>query len=211
MNDSITQRGDDSRSKIMNSAREIFFRDGFIAANLDVVARRAGVAKGTVYRYFESKAELYLAVLALNGDEFERRMRAAISSDEQAADQIRQAARFYFEHWTENRNYFNIFWAIENQSVIGELPSTVVDEVTKLWKQCLQILADVIEEGVRTKQFFDCDPWEAANIFWTLANAVIQTEASPARRALRRKPLDRAFDDAIEVLLRGLATVDSAA
>jgi len=204
-------RGDDSRSKIMSAAREIFFREGFMATNLDVVARRAGVAKGTLYRYFESKAELYVAVLAVNGDEFERRLRAVISPDARATDQIRQAARFYFEHWSENRNYFSIFWAIENQSVIGELPPTVIDEITKLWKQCLQVLADVIERGVRDGEFFDCDPWEAANIFWTLGNAVIQTEVSPARRALRRKPLVEAFDDAIEVLLRGLASVDPVA
>ena len=195
----------------MDSAREIFFREGFVAANLDVVARQAGVAKGTLYRYFESKAELYLAVLALNGGEFERRMRAAISSDGTAADQIRQAARFYYQHWSENRNYFSIFWAIENQAVIGELPTKVVEEVTKLWRQCLQILADVIGNGVRTGQFVDCDPWEAANIFWTLSNALIQTEALPVRRALRRKPPAQMFDDAIEVLLRGLATVDDAA
>jgi TetR/AcrR family transcriptional repressor of mexJK operon len=201
--------GEDSRSKIVNSAREIFFREGFVAANLDRVARRAGLAKGTLYRYFESKAELYVAVLVQNGDEFERLLRASISPDQPAVDQIRQAARFYFEHWTENRNYFSIFWAIENQSVIGELPPSVVAEVTKLWKQCLQILADVIDQGIRDGQLFHRDPWEAANIFWTLGNAIIQTDASPVRRALRRKPLDEAFDDAVEVLLRGLTTVDT--
>ncbi len=209
MNGSSVSGGEDSRSKIMHSAREIFFRDGFAAANLDVVARRAGVAKGTLYRYFESKAELYLAVLAQNGDEFERRLRAAILADTKAEDQIRQVAHFYFEHWTENLNYFSIFWAIENQSVIGGMPAAAVDEVTKLWKQCLQILADVIDDGVRKGQFFACDPWETANIFWTLGNAVIQTEVSSVRRALRRKSLAEAFDDAIEVLIRGLTSVES--
>ena len=39
---------------------------GFVEANLDEVASRAGVAKGTLYRYFESKADLYVAVLAEN-------------------------------------------------------------------------------------------------------------------------------------------------
>ena len=42
-----------SRRKILEAAKEVFFRDGFMAANLDHVAQRAGVAKGTLYRYFE--------------------------------------------------------------------------------------------------------------------------------------------------------------
>ena len=53
-----------SRRQIIGAAREVFFRDGFMGANLDEVAERAGVAKGTLYRYFESKADLYVAVLA---------------------------------------------------------------------------------------------------------------------------------------------------
>ena len=61
-----------SRVRILDAAREIFFRDGFMEANLDDVARGAGVAKGTLYRYFENKAELYVAVLAMNGEFFER-------------------------------------------------------------------------------------------------------------------------------------------
>ena len=194
-----------SRPKILDAAREVFFRDGFMAANLDEVARGAGVAKGTLYRYFESKADLYVAVLAINGDEFERRMRATISPGLSAADQIRETSRFYFKHWTDNREYFQIFWAIENQSVIGELPPEVIEQVTKLWEQCLQILADVIESGVRSGEFVGCDSWEVANIFWSLGNAMIQSEGSMAKRQLRRKPLREAFDDGIGFLLQGLS------
>ncbi len=46
-----------SRQQILKAARGVFFRDGFMAANLDEVAENAGVAKGTLYRYFESKAD----------------------------------------------------------------------------------------------------------------------------------------------------------
>ena len=65
----------ESRRRILEAARDVFFRDGFMPANLDEVAEKAGVAKGTLYRYFESKAELYVAVLAHNGAIFEQKMR----------------------------------------------------------------------------------------------------------------------------------------
>ena len=183
----------------------VFFRDGFAAANLDEVAERAEVAKGTLYRYFDSKAELYVAVLTHNGRVFEEKLRATLSPELEPVEQIRRTARFYFDHWTQNPEYFAIFWALENQELIGELPEGVVDEVTKLWEACLRILADVIARGVKEGTFAPCDPWEVANVLWTLANGLLQTDYAATRKRLRRRRLDRVFEHAIELVLRGLS------
>ena len=195
----------ESRRRILDSAREVFFRDGFMQANLDEVAEKAGVAKGTLYRYFESKAELYVAVLALNGAIFLEKMRATVGPPLSAADQLRETSRFYFRHYVDNRDYFQIFWAIENQAVIGELPPGVVDEVSSLWEQCVGVVAEIIERGVGEGSFAACDSWEMANLLWTLVNGLIQSETSSTRRQLRRAPLEKAFDDAIEIVLKGMA------
>ena len=201
-----TQKKVQSRRRILDAARDIFFSDGFMNANLDDVAQRAGVAKGTLYRYFDNKADLYVAVLAENGEIFAKKMRECVATlDLDPPDLIRRVGRFYFEHWTTNREYFQIFWALENQSVIGELPGGVVDEVTKLWEQCVQIVAELVQTGVEEGFFRTCDPWEVADILWILANGVIQTETSPAHRRLRRRSLDLTFTDAVDLVLEGLA------
>lgn len=192
------------RAAILESARLVFFRDGFMAANLDEVAERAEVAKGTLYRYFDSKAELYVAVLTHNGRIFEQKLRDTVSPDLDPAEQIRRTARFYFEHWTGNPEYFAIFWAIDNQSVIGELPPGVVEEVTKLWEECLRVLADVIARGVKEGIFVACDAWEMANVLWTLANGVLQSDNVASRKRLRRRRLDRMFEHAVDLVIRGL-------
>ena len=44
-----------------------------------------------------------------------------------------------------------------------------------------------------------------AGILWTLANAIIRGERSPAHRSLRRRELDAFFDDAISLVVRGLS------
>jgi AcrR family transcriptional regulator len=160
-------------------------------ANLDEVAQLAGVAKGTLYRYFDNKGELYVAVLSHNGEIFERKMREASEAEESPVDRVRSLGRFYFEHWTRNREYFDIFWAIENQAVIGELPPGVVEEVARLWENCLRILADVIEGGVKQGEFVSCDAWEVANILWTVANGLIQTEHGTPLRPAGCVPLAR--------------------
>ena len=131
----LTDRKAQSRRRILDAAREVFFRDGFMAANLDLVAERAGVAKGTLYRYFASKADLYVAVLADNGKVFHERMSDVAQQSGGAADRLRNVSRFYLEHWLRHNDYFQIFWAIDNQSVIGALPSSVVEEVSRLWEQ----------------------------------------------------------------------------
>jgi AcrR family transcriptional regulator len=195
----------ESRKRILEAAREVFFRDGFMQANLDEVAEKAGVAKGTLYRYFDSKAELYVAVLALNGAIFLEKMRATVDPALSAPDQLRKTSSFYFRHYVSNQDYFQIFWAIENQSVIGELPPEVLGEVAGLWEQCVQVVAETIERGVKEGSFAGCDSWEVANLLWTLVNGLIQTETSNTRRKLRRAPLEKAFVDALEIMLRGMA------
>src|SRR5229473_3440185 len=48
---------------ILEAARKIFAKKGYEAATVDDVAEAAGVAKGTLYLYFRSKREIYLAAL----------------------------------------------------------------------------------------------------------------------------------------------------
>ncbi len=194
------------RQKILDAARDVFFRDGFIDANLDEVAQIANVAKGTLYRYFENKGELYVAVLSHNGELFEERMREAAGRAAEPADRIREVGRFYFDHWTRNREYFQIFWALENQSVIGELPGAVVDEVTKLWDRCLHILSGVIEAGVESGAFAPCDSWTMAHLIWTNANGLIQSEWVESRRRLRERELEAVYGEMVELFLRGLSS-----
>jgi AcrR family transcriptional regulator len=192
------------RRRILEAAKEIFFRDGFMDANLDEIAELAGVAKGTLYRYFDNKAQIYLAVLSRKARRFEKKLQDALDPQATPIEALVRVSRFYFQHYVENPDYFQIFWAIENQAVIGELPSEVVEEVVRLWEESLGILAGIIERGIAQGVFAPCDAWEVASILWTLANAIIRTERSSVQRSLRRRALDTFFDDAIALVLRGL-------
>src|ERR1043166_8649262 len=49
----------DRREAILAAALDEFSARGFAAARLDDVARRAGVAKGTIYLYFRDKEALF--------------------------------------------------------------------------------------------------------------------------------------------------------
>ncbi len=202
------ERKAQSRRRILDSARDVFFRDGFMAANLDEVAERAGVAKGTLYRYFESKADLYVAVLADNGNAFTDRMKECVSEGASPIEQLERISDFYYDYWTRHPELFQIFWAIDNQPVIGDLPESVVNEVARLWEASLRVLEGVIVRAVERGDFVECDTWEVAHILWTTATALIQSEATSTRRSLRRAPLERVFKDAIHLIVKGLSKGD---
>ena len=54
---------DKVRRRLLETAATAFARHGFDGANIDQIAQDAGVAKGTVYNYFESKEQLFGEVL----------------------------------------------------------------------------------------------------------------------------------------------------
>jgi AcrR family transcriptional regulator len=59
-----TRRRKEARpSELTAAALSLFVEKGFAATRLDDIAARAGVAKGTVYLYFDSKEELFEAVV----------------------------------------------------------------------------------------------------------------------------------------------------
>jgi AcrR family transcriptional regulator len=51
------------RGEIVDAARAVFARRGFAHGIMDEIAKQAGIAKGTIYLYFRSKAEIYKAVM----------------------------------------------------------------------------------------------------------------------------------------------------
>lgn len=55
-----------TRERLIFAARMVFARDGFHGARLDVIAKEAGFSKGAVYSNFDSKADLFLAVMDAN-------------------------------------------------------------------------------------------------------------------------------------------------
>ncbi|MBC8319420.1 MAG: TetR/AcrR family transcriptional regulator [Bacteroidetes bacterium] len=54
------------RSQIMDSALHLFAQKGFDSTSINMIAKRAGISKGLIYNYFESKEDL-ITILIHNG------------------------------------------------------------------------------------------------------------------------------------------------
>lgn len=58
-----TRRKADRPAELLSAALDLFVEKGYAATRLDDVARRAGVSKGTLYLYYDSKESLFKAVI----------------------------------------------------------------------------------------------------------------------------------------------------
>ena len=58
----MNKKDDSIRNKLLDSAREMAESQGVEAINIRALAKRAGVATGTVYNYFSSKDDILLAL-----------------------------------------------------------------------------------------------------------------------------------------------------
>lgn len=59
----IKQEKADKRELIMNAAMELFKEKGYTSTRIIDIANKAGIGKGTVYAYFESKEDLMLKII----------------------------------------------------------------------------------------------------------------------------------------------------
>ena len=90
------------RERILQAARELFYRDGISAVSVDAIAAAAGTNKMTLYRHFSSKDELvaaYLSQLAEEGEGLWDKARAAHpgDADAQLRFMLKRASEFAVE------------------------------------------------------------------------------------------------------------------
>jgi AcrR family transcriptional regulator len=75
------RRRDRTRQTLLDAAAEVFARKGFVAASLDEIAELAGFSRGAIHHHFDSKEELFLAVLERHNERllaaFEERIGSA--------------------------------------------------------------------------------------------------------------------------------------
>lgn len=158
-------------TEILEAARVVFSSKGFEGATIDSIAAAAGVSKGTVYLYFESKRDLFLAslregVLDLHREVAEQ-MRAAGTCNDKVLAFI--AARFHY--FARNREFFRIYYTEFSQLVAGT--ANAQPEFRDLYEEQAAMLAAVLSEGVRTGEIRLVDPARNARLVYDLVRAAL--------------------------------------
>jgi AcrR family transcriptional regulator len=95
-------RGARTRTALVEAAREVFERDGFLAARITDITALAGVAAGSFYTYFTDKEDVFAAVMGEVQEEMlHPKLREITDSDDPVAV-IESANRAYLAAYRRN-------------------------------------------------------------------------------------------------------------
>jgi len=99
-----------TRQAIKAAARECFSELGYERTQIGDIARAAGVAHGTFYVHFESKAVVLDEILAeINADFVARLAPVYESSDRTAPGLVRATAEVFLDTWEEHRDFVDCY------------------------------------------------------------------------------------------------------
>ncbi|MEK6755383.1 MAG: TetR/AcrR family transcriptional regulator [Bacteroidota bacterium] len=162
------------REEILNAAQKVFFEKGLQLATMDEIAEAAELSKGTLYLYYKSKEDLYLAVLVQGMETLRGMFAKATSTDQPTVERIKNLGTAYSDFFDSHRHYFRMFSFFEHpefhKQVSSEMLNACAVENQKIWKLVVDLLDKGIREGVlRT----DLDPAEMAVMLWISLSAIL--------------------------------------
>src|SRR5579872_117627 len=137
---------DRKRTAILDAARGVFSKKGYAEAAVDDVAEEAQVAKGTLYLYFKSKEELYLAVLAGDLRQMSAEARREMERAEGFRDKLRAFLRVRLEFSRTHEAFYRIYLA-EYGSMFVKAP--ISRELMQLFRANIRHVTRVVEEAIR--------------------------------------------------------------
>lgn len=140
---------EDRKIDIMQAAMQFFSKRGFHATSMQEIAVEAGMSKGSLYKYFESKEELLIEVFKFNHDNMVGKARHINVDDSLAPKQkFKKMLVVEFEGILGNKEYFNLLTKsllLEKNKQIQPLMHQVRAEMMDWHKEVLlQVYGDAV-------------------------------------------------------------------
>ncbi len=135
------------RRSLVEAARKVFARQGFLPTRVADVAIEAGVGKGTVYEYFSSKEELMFAVFDSIQTDIAGRVEAIVAEGGDAVETFRRLMHFGAEITAEQVELQAVmldFWAASRG---GALEGRFAEHNVAMYRSYRSLVAEVVHRG----------------------------------------------------------------
>jgi AcrR family transcriptional regulator len=134
----------DTRRKILDAAQEVFSQNGYYMATMDMIAEKAGVAKGTLYYNFPSKVSLFTEVIKEGFRYIGQRLNDIAYSEYSPDRQVLNCINFFIDYCVENSSFVNILFF----ELTGSIDKEIRDVADGLIRELADIVANVMKEGM---------------------------------------------------------------
>ncbi len=107
--DTFDRIPEEKRRLVLDAAAAEFAAGGFAAANINVIAANAGISVGSIYKYFGSKENCFLAVLQEGFGELETALDSALKADRTPLEKIEAVLRLIPEHSRKKKSIVRLY------------------------------------------------------------------------------------------------------
>jgi AcrR family transcriptional regulator len=97
------------RCSILQAARAVFARQGYANTVVEDIATQAGMGKGTLYIYFRSKQQIYLAALLEEARQLDANSRAAMNAAGTWRDKLSAYLQTRLHYFEAHQDFFRIY------------------------------------------------------------------------------------------------------
>jgi len=144
------------RQDILEAAKKVFADDGFDNANLDDIAARCELSKGSIYYYFASKEELFKNVLEDGFQEFLIRLDEALLA-KTSRESIEQITEYIVKYFTEDYDRFRVVFR-ERMKALSGSESVYTKYFDEKSKEIERKLSEVFQRGIDAGEIKNYDP-----------------------------------------------------
>jgi AcrR family transcriptional regulator len=160
------------RGEILQAARRVFARRGFRPATVDEIAVEAGIAKGTLYLYFESKEAIYLKALLQDVTTLREETIDRLSKATGTRAKISEFIAVRSQHSRKNADFWRVYFSEFSNLATGTTPASKPFQAEL--QQSIDLLAGIVRDGVSRKEIRDVEPLRTAYAITDLMRAVIE-------------------------------------
>ncbi len=139
---------DQVRVGIVNVARKIFSSQGFRKTTMEDIARSSGKGKSSIYYYYESKEEIFEAVVEKEAEELRIALEKVINSGKDPMERLKDYIMFRLYHVKTVSN----FYAALKEESLNKMD--FAEDVRKRFEeQEFQMVAEILESGISDGAF----------------------------------------------------------
>ena len=162
-----TKRATRSR-EIIRIAAQLFSEKSYHDVTMDEVASKVGVAKGTIYLYFDSKERLYLEILEHGFEAIESLIEREIEKSDPAPEKLKKVLKLIFKFYRQNLDVLRILSRDETHLIREHY------EFTEHWRdRRIKLYEKILEKGVREGSFRQINTKLTALIIFGLVRSVM--------------------------------------
>jgi TetR/AcrR family transcriptional regulator len=199
----VDPRAERTVEAVLSAAEQLFSTHSVADVTVEQIAKAAGVAVGSVYNHFGSKAGVHIALVERALDTDRHFMDLAYVPGRSPLDQLYAAAEEYLAFYLENPEYFRM---LAFPTDPGSYPAgqELAERLAKSVDEQNGRMVEAIRLGIEAGTLRDVDPEGTATVLWAAWNGIISLGWRPDGLRRSADELRQLLRLATEVFTQGL-------